>query len=292
MTTWDELAAGSGCPFDAPRAPHTARWDAVATLRAATLYLPHNQTYRGHCIFVFDPRHATRLDELAPDEWAALRRLASCDACDHGASARRITSTSRPSAMSCRICIGISCRATRPTRAGVRRSGPPTRDDLDRRLEPADRAGLLDALRTALPHVICAPFSRGAPPWLPHAPNYRPARADLAALLRLAAPVVFVQLGLMAMGVVDTIMVGRVSADGARRVALGNIYFFAIAIFGLGVLMALDPLVSQAVGARDELAVSRGVQRGIVLAMVLTVPVSLLMLPVEPVLRVVGQPPT
>jgi diadenosine tetraphosphate (Ap4A) HIT family hydrolase len=89
MATWDELAAGVGCAFDAPRAPRTVHWDAVATLRAATLYLPHNQTYRGHCVLVFDPRHVTRLDELAPDEWTAL-------ADDLHRSTRAITATCAP----------------------------------------------------------------------------------------------------------------------------------------------------------------------------------------------------
>jgi diadenosine tetraphosphate (Ap4A) HIT family hydrolase len=70
-TDWDKLAAGQGCPFDAPRAEHTAHWDHVATLTASSWYLPHNQAYRGHGVLVFDPRHATRLDQLSAAEWAA-----------------------------------------------------------------------------------------------------------------------------------------------------------------------------------------------------------------------------
>jgi multidrug resistance protein, MATE family len=120
--------------------------------------------------------------------------------------------------------------------------------------------------------------------------QYRPTREDLAALLRLAAPMILIQVGLMLMGVVDTIMVGRVSPAALAAVALGHLYFFVITIFGLGVLMALDPIIAQAIGARDELAVSRGLQRGLVLSVLLTVPVSLLMLAVEPVLTFAGQP--
>ncbi len=109
-------------------------------------------------------------------------------------------------------------------------------------------------------------------------------------MLRLAVPVVTVQVGLMAMGVVDTLMVGRVSAEALAAVALGNVYFFAVAIFGVGVLLALDPVVAQAVGAGDQLGVTRGLQRGIVLAVLLAVPASLLLLPVEPLLRLLRQP--
>lgn len=70
-TDWDTLAAGHGCAFDAPRAEDTAHWDKVVSLTASTWYLPHNQTYRGHGILVFDPRHAIRLDQLSAAEWAA-----------------------------------------------------------------------------------------------------------------------------------------------------------------------------------------------------------------------------
>jgi MATE family multidrug resistance protein len=109
-------------------------------------------------------------------------------------------------------------------------------------------------------------------------------------MARLAVPVVVVQVGLMAMGVVDTVMVGRLSGEALAAVALGNLYFFAAAIFGVGVLMALDPLVAQAVGARDRLGVARAVQRGIVLAVALAVPISLALLPAEPILTALRQP--
>jgi MATE family multidrug resistance protein len=66
---------------------------------------------------------------------------------------------------------------------------------------------------------------------------------------------------------------------------------FGISIFGLGVLFALDPIVSQALGANDELAVARGLQRGLLLAVIIAVPTSLLLLLVEPVLTLVRQPP-
>src|SRR5690606_1771222 len=112
-----------------------------------------------------------------------------------------------------------------------------------------------------------------------------PTARDYRALARLAGPIVLIQIGMMSMGVVDTIMVGRVSAAALAAVALANLYSFGIMIFGLGVLMALDPIVAQALGARDHVAVSRGLQRGFVLSAVLTLPISLLLLTVDPVLR-------
>jgi multidrug resistance protein, MATE family len=120
--------------------------------------------------------------------------------------------------------------------------------------------------------------------------EHRPTRADLHALLELATPLVLIQIGTMLMGVVDTIMVGRVSAQALAAVALGNLYYFVLSIFGMGVLMALDPIIAQALGARDELAVARGLQRGLVLSVALAIPLSLLMLTARPVLTWVGQP--
>src|SRR5437899_3094354 len=115
-------------------------------------------------------------------------------------------------------------------------------------------------------------------------PEPRGLRQELTAMVRLALPVVVVQVGLMAMGVVDTRMVGRVSAEAIAAVALGNVYFYAVSIFGQGTLMALDPIVAQAFGAGDEIAIARGMQRGLVLATLLAVVTGLLILPAGPVL--------
>jgi MATE family multidrug resistance protein len=109
-------------------------------------------------------------------------------------------------------------------------------------------------------------------------------------MLRLAVPVVVIQVGMMAMGVVDTIMVGHVSARALAAVALGNLYFFGLAVFAMGTLMVLDPVVAQAVGADDRPAIARGVQRGVLLAILLTVPVVLLLTIAAPVFRLARQP--
>jgi MATE family multidrug resistance protein len=117
-----------------------------------------------------------------------------------------------------------------------------------------------------------------------------PTGRDIRGVVALAIPVVAVQVGMMAMGVVDTIMVGHYSAADLAAVALGNLYFFSAVVFPMGVLMALDPVVSQAVGAGDHPAVGRALQRGGILALVLGVPAALALLPGEPLLRVLRQP--
>lgn len=123
-----------------------------------------------------------------------------------------------------------------------------------------------------------------------HRSEYTPTREDVRGLLRLASPIVLIQVGLVSMGVVDTIMVGHLSAAALAAVALGNLYTFGLSIFGLGILLALDPIVAQALGARDEVAVQRGLQRGILLSLILAIPTSLLHLTVVPVLALAQQP--
>ena len=109
-------------------------------------------------------------------------------------------------------------------------------------------------------------------------------------MLRLAVPVVVVQVGMMAMGVVDTIMVGHISAQALAAVALGNLYFFSLAVFAMGTLMVLDPVVAQAVGARDRPAIARAVQRGVLMAGLLTLPAALLLTVAAPVFVLARQP--
>ncbi len=112
----------------------------------------------------------------------------------------------------------------------------------------------------------------------------------MRALVRLAVPIAAVQVGIMFMGVVDTVVVGRLSAEALAAVAVGNMYFYGAAIFGMGLLLALDPIISQAVGAHDPDAIARAMQRGMLVALCLSVLVSLCFLPGEGILRFLRQP--
>jgi MATE family multidrug resistance protein len=68
-------------------------------------------------------------------------------------------------------------------------------------------------------------------------------------MLALAAPVVLAELGWVTMGIVDTLMVGRLGAHAIGAVGLAGMLFFAVAVFAMGLLLGLDPLVAQAFGA-------------------------------------------
>lgn len=120
--------------------------------------------------------------------------------------------------------------------------------------------------------------------------SLRPTRSELIEMARLATPIVLVNVGMQGMGLVDAIMLGRVSSVDLAAGGLGNFYFFGIAIIGIGILMALDPVIAQGVGAKDEAQIARGVQRGILMTAIIAAAVSLLFLPAQQVLALLRQP--
>ena len=68
-------------------------------------------------------------------------------------------------------------------------------------------------------------------------------------MLALAGPVVLAEIGWVTMGIVDTIIVGPIGPTAIGAVGIGSILFLALAIFGMGLLLGLDTLVSHAFGA-------------------------------------------
>ena len=120
--------------------------------------------------------------------------------------------------------------------------------------------------------------------------RFTPTWPDIRALLRLALPMVAAQVGLMSLGVVDVIVVGHVSADALAGVSLGNLYVFALAVFGMGTLWALDPIVSQAMGAKDMDGVALGIQRGLILSTLLGLGLTVLCLPAGAIFKMLRQP--
>ncbi len=101
-------------------------------------------------------------------------------------------------------------------------------------------------------------------------------RRELRAMAALAIPVVLSELGWMAQGVVDTIMVGKLGPAAIGAVALGNAVYYTPSLFGIGLLLGLDTLVSHAYGRRDHDACHRWLAQGVYLACIVTPPLMLL----------------
>src|ERR1700722_7746354 len=98
-------------------------------------------------------------------------------------------------------------------------------------------------------------------------------RGELGAMVKLAIPVVLSELGWMVMGVVDTIMVGRLGPTAIGAVALGNAVCYTPSMFGIGLLLGLDTLVSQAYGRKDHEECHRWLAQGVYLASISAVPI-------------------
>ena len=86
------VVAEQGCPFCAPRDKNDAFLIEVAPLTVSTLYLDRNQTYRGQCLLVFDPRHVEGLETLSPAEFNAFAQ-------DLRVAARALTAVCNPDLM-------------------------------------------------------------------------------------------------------------------------------------------------------------------------------------------------
>lgn len=94
--------------------------------------------------------------------------------------------------------------------------------------------------------------------------------------MKLAGPVVLAEVGWMMMGVIDVVMVGRLGAEAIGAAGIGNILCFTVTIFGIGMLLGLDTLVSQAFGAGRVDDCRRSLAHGIYLGLALTAPLMLI----------------
>lgn len=95
--------------------------------------------------------------------------------------------------------------------------------------------------------------------------------SELRALWTLALPLALAQAGQALMGLVDTAVLGRLSAAAQGGAGLGNSLTFTCSFFGMGVMMALDPLVSQAVGAGNPARARAHYWQGVWLALLTSV---------------------
>ena len=98
------------------------------------------------------------------------------------------------------------------------------------------------------------------------APSPRYTAVSLRALLTLAAPVVLSRLGIMAMGLVDTIVVGRHSASELGYLALAWAPTSIVLTAAIGLLQGIQVLTSQAIGAGRAVDTGAVLRRGLVYA--------------------------
>jgi MATE family multidrug resistance protein len=96
-------------------------------------------------------------------------------------------------------------------------------------------------------------------------------------MLAIALPVVIAELGWVAMGIVDTLMVGGLGPEAIGAVGIGSSVFMGTCVFAMGLLLGLDTLVAQSFGAGRLEDCHRWLVHGVVLALALTLPVTALL---------------
>lgn len=118
-------------------------------------------------------------------------------------------------------------------------------------------------------------------------------RAEAKATLSLGWPLILSNLAQIAIGTTDTLMMGWLGPGDLAAGALGGNLFFAVWILGMGLGLAVSPLLAQTLGqGRHSVRQCRRVFRqGLWVTSIYVVPCWLLLWHAEAVLRLLGQDP-
>ncbi len=116
-----------------------------------------------------------------------------------------------------------------------------------------------------------------------------PTRREISLLMRMVVPVVGTQVAAMTMGVVDMLMLGSVGPHALAAAALGAACIWGTLVVADGLVRGIDPIVAQAHGARDGERAALALQRGVVIAVGVSLPLAVLWLFTEDFLLATGQ---
>jgi len=108
----------------------------------------------------------------------------------------------------------------------------------------------------------------------------------------LGGPILIAQLAQMANGVIDTVMAGHASAEDLAGVGIGSSLWMPLFLFFMGLLGALQPIISGYNGARTTGKIMPATWQGLYIALAGTVVMVLLLTNVQPVLSMLKMEPT
>jgi MATE family, multidrug efflux pump len=80
---------------------------------------------------------------------------------------------------------------------------------------------------------------------------------ELRGTLKLAWPIILAQVGHMSMGIVDTLVAGRISTTALAGLGLAGNFFWTFTHVCIACMFALDTFFSQSVGAKNDRALAR-----------------------------------
>jgi len=108
--------------------------------------------------------------------------------------------------------------------------------------------------------------------------------------IKLAYPVIIGQLGHMMMGVVDSVMVGKIGAAPLAASAIAHGLFMLFMIFGIGLSMAISPLTAMAVGAKKYEECGIVFRQGLLVNIIAGIVLTIVIIFGADIIRFINQP--
>jgi MATE family multidrug resistance protein len=113
-------------------------------------------------------------------------------------------------------------------------------------------------------------------------------RAEFKQIAIIALPMIAAQLLQVGMGVIDTLMAGRIDALSIAAIATGASVWFFVTLIGTGVMLALTPIISQHIGANNHPLIREELRQGLWLSLITGVVLILIILAVMALMPVLG----
>jgi multidrug resistance protein, MATE family len=115
-------------------------------------------------------------------------------------------------------------------------------------------------------------------------------KAHFSKTFYLAYPVMLSQLGQVMVGVADSMMVGKLGAEPLAAASLANSIFFVVFMFGIGVSMAITPLVAMADGKKKSKRIENLFKNGLAINIATGLILFLLIVLASTLIDQMGQP--
>lgn len=109
-------------------------------------------------------------------------------------------------------------------------------------------------------------------------------KQEASTLIKLATPVLIASVAQTGMGFVDTVMAGGVSAIDMAAVSIAASIWLPSILFGVGLLMALVPVVAQLNGSGRQHKIPFEIHQGCTMAVLISLPIILVLLQTETIL--------
>lgn len=116
-------------------------------------------------------------------------------------------------------------------------------------------------------------------------------RQEFAGLLALAVPLVLAHVAQNTVSFVDTVMAGKIDNDAIAGIALGSTTWYLLTFILSGVLLGLNPIVSQANGSGDNEKIACALRQSFLLCLIMVVPAVALFWCSDSFFALLDQPP-